>query len=87
MPEVYAVFNKGQFSVQKGGRNTFARNEADKTIENNISRDVKTGEGYNGFSVNFAATQRWVLNNTRCGFYIKLLRELFISYLIPDLNP
>ena len=35
---------KGQFSVQMGDRNHFGRNEADKTIENNISRDIKTKE-------------------------------------------
>ena len=75
MPEVYTAFNKGQFSVQMGARNSFGRNEADKTIENTINRDCKTGGGYTGFSANFAATQRWVLNDTRRGVYRKLLRE------------
>ncbi|KAK3747396.1 hypothetical protein QZH41_012092, partial [Actinostola sp. cb2023] len=75
MPDVYTAFNKGQFSVQMGGRNPFGRNEADKTIENTINRDCKTGGGYIGFSANFAATQRWVLNDTRSGVYRKLLRE------------
>ena len=60
IPEVYAAYNKGQFSVQMGDRNHFGRNEADKTIENNISRDVKTGGGYIEF---------------RRGVYHKLLRE------------
>ena len=49
IPDVYAAYNKGQFSVQLGDRNHFGRNEADKTIENNIGRDVKTGGGYIGF--------------------------------------
>ena len=75
MPEVYTAFNKGHFSVQMGGRNPFGRNEADKTIENTINRDCKTGGGYIGFSANFAATLRWVLNDTRRGVYRKLLRE------------
>ena len=75
MPEVYTAFNKGHFFVQMGGRNPFARNEADKTIENTINRDCRTGGGYIGFSANFAATQRWVLNDARRGVYRKLLRE------------
>ena len=80
MPEVYTAFNKGHFSVQMGGRNPFGRNEADKTIENTINRDCKTGGGYVGFSANFATTQRWMLNETRRGVYRKLLREhLFIT--------
>ena len=58
-----------------GGRNPFARNEADKTIESTIKRDCKTGRGYVGLSANFAAAQRWVLNDTRRGVYRKLLRE------------
>ena len=58
-----------------GARNSFGRNEADKTIENTINRDCKTGGGYTGLSANFAATQRWVLNDTRRGVYRKLLRE------------
>lgn len=92
MPEVYTAFNKGQFSVQMGGRNPFGRNEADKTIENTINRDCKTGGGYIGFSANFAATQRWVLNDTRRGVYRKLLREhLFITssqtYIHKELAP
>ena len=33
------------------------------------------GGGYIGFSANFAATQRWVLNASRTGSYRKLLRE------------
>ena len=55
MPEAYTAFNKGQFSVQIGGRNPFGRSEADKTFEHTINRDCKTGGGYIGFSANFAA--------------------------------
>jgi len=45
-----------------------------------------------GFSANFAATQRWVLNDTRRGVYRKLLREhLFITssqtYIHKELAP
>ena len=69
MPEVYTAFNKGNFSVQMGGRNPFGQNEADKTVEKTINRDCKTGGGYVGFSANFAATQRWVLTDTRRGVY------------------
>lgn len=75
MPEVYTAVTNGQFSVQMGGRNPFDRNEADKTIENTINRDCKTAGGYIGFSSNFAATQRWVLNDTRRGVYRKRLPE------------
>ena len=75
MPEVYAAFSNGQFSIQMGKRNPFGRNEADKTIENTINRDCKTSGGYIGFSANFAATQRWVLNGTRRAAYKKLMRE------------
>ena len=62
MPEVYSAFMDGQFSVQMGKVNPFGENEADKTIENTINRDYKTGGGYIGFSTNFATIQRWVLN-------------------------
>ena len=75
MPEVHAAFSNGQFSVQMGKRNPFGRNEADKTIENTINRDCKTSGGYIGFSANFPATQRWVLNDTRRAVYSKLLRD------------
>ena len=75
MPAVYDAFMDGQFSVQMGKLNPFGGNEADKTTENTINRDCKTGGGYIGFSTNFAATQRWVLNASRRGAYRKLLRE------------
>ena len=71
MPEVYAAFSNGQFSIQMGKLNRFGRNEADKTIEDTINRDCKTSGGYIGFSANFAATQRWVLNGTRRAAYKK----------------
>ena len=60
MPEVYNAFLDGEFSVQMGEANPTGRNEADKTIENTINRDCKTGGGYFGFGANCAATQRWV---------------------------
>ena len=75
MPEVQKAFENGEFSVQMSDKNPFGRNEADKTIENTINRDCKTGGGYILFSANFAATQRWVLNASRRGSYRKLLRE------------
>ena len=75
MPEVYSAFKDGQFSVQISRNHAFGRNEADKTIENTMNRDCKTGGGYIGFSANFAATQRWVLNESRRGLFRKLLRE------------
>jgi len=62
MSKVYTAFSKGHFSVQLGA--VILSNEAVKTIENTINRDCKTGGGYIGFSANFAATQRLVLNDT-----------------------
>ena len=73
-PTVYTAFLGGQFSVQMGS-NPFGKNEADKTIENTINRDCKTKGGYIGFSVNFATTQRWVLNSTRRSSYKHILNE------------
>ena len=75
MPEVYSAFKDGQFSVQISRNHAFGRNEADNIIENSINRDCKTGGGYIAFSANFAATQRWVLNESRRGLFRKLLRE------------
>ena len=75
IPEVYSAFLNGEFSVQMGEANPFGRNEADKTIENTINRDCKTGGGYIGFSANFASTQHWLLNASRKGTYRRLLRE------------
>ena len=75
MPEVYNAFLNGEFLVQMGEANPFGRNEADKTIENIINRDCKTEGGHIGFSVNFAATQRWVSNASHRRTYRKLLRE------------
>ena len=75
MLEVYNASFNGEFLVQMGEANPFGRNEADKTIENIINRDCKTGGGHIGFSANFAATQRWVSNTSRRGTYRKLLRE------------
>ena len=54
-------YANGEFAVQMSSENTFCRNEADKTIENTINRDCKTSCGYIGFSANFSATQRLVL--------------------------
>ena len=75
MPEVYNAFLNGVFWVQMAEANPFSRNEADKTIENIINRDCKTGGGHIGFNANFTATQRWVSNASRRGTYRKLLRE------------
>ena len=72
---VYDAFVAGHFSVQMSKDNPFCQNEADKTIENTVNRDCKTGGGYIGFSANFAATQRWVLNNCRRSSYRRLFRE------------
>ena len=69
MPEVYSAFMDGQFSVQMGKVNPFGQNEADKTIENTINRDCKTGERYIRFSRNFTTTPRWVLNASSRGAY------------------
>ena len=73
MPEVYSAFKDGQFSVQMSRNNPFGCNEAEKTTENTINRDCKTGGSYIGFSANFAATQRWVLNESKWGLFQKLL--------------
>ena len=43
MSEVYSAFTDGQLSVQMGKVNLFGQNEADKTIENTINKDCKTG--------------------------------------------
>ena len=53
----------------------FSRNEADKTIENTINRDCKTSGGYIGFSADFPATQKWVLNASRRGHYRRMIME------------
>lgn len=74
-PQVYSAFLNGEFSVQMSNSNPFGSNEADKTIENTINHDCKTGGKYIGFSTNFSATQRWVLNASRHGAYRKLLLE------------
>ena len=91
-PEVHAAFSNGQFLIQMGKRNPFGCHEADKTVKNAINRDCKTSGGYIGFSENFAATQRWVLNETRRASYRKLMREhLSIStnkaYVHNELTP
>ena len=75
MPEVYDAFVAGHFSVQMSKDNLFCQSEANKTIENTINRDCKTGGGYIGFSANFSATQRWVLHNCRRSSYRRLFRE------------
>ena len=75
IPEVQNTFEKGEFSVQMNDKNQFGRNEADKTMDNTINRDCKTGGGYIGFNANFSATQRWMLNASRRGSYRKLPRE------------
>ena len=74
-PEVYAAFCNGEFSVQMSHSNPFGQNKADKTIENTINRDCKTGGGYIRFSASFPATQRWVLNASRRAKYRHLIRE------------
>ena len=56
MPEMQKAFENSKFSVQMNDKNPFGRKEADKTIENTINRDCKTGGGYIGFCANFAAT-------------------------------
>ena len=78
MPDVYKAFMNGEFAVQMNNTNPFGRNEADKTIEDTISRDCKTKGGLKGFSTNFSATQRWVPNASRRSAYKKMLREQLI---------
>ncbi|CAB4024190.1 Hypothetical predicted protein [Paramuricea clavata] len=86
MPEVYDAFLAGHFSVQMSKSNPFGQNEADNTIENTINRDCKTSGGYIEFSANFAATQRWVLNNSRRSSYRRLFRE-HVSLLSTENKP
>ena len=74
-PEVYAAFCDGEFSVQMSHSNPLGRNEADKTIENTINRDCKTGGGYIGFSASFPASQKWVLNASCRAKYRQLIRK------------
>ena len=74
-PEVYTAFCSGESSVQTSRSNPFGGNEADKTIENTINRDCKTGSGYIGFSTSFPAAQRWVLNSFRRTKYRQLIGE------------
>ena len=73
--EVYTAFYNGGFSVQMSLSNLFGGNEADKTIENTINRDCKTGDEYIVFGASFLATQRWVLNASRKANYRQLIRE------------
>ena len=73
--EVCQAFCQGEFSVQMSNANGFSRNEADKTIENTINRDCKTSGGYIGFSADFPATQKWVLNASRRGHYRRMIME------------
>ena len=75
MPEVYDAFVAGHFSVRMSKDNPFCQNEADKTTENTVNRDCKTGGGYIGFSANFAAAKTWVLNNSRLSSCRRLFRE------------
>jgi hypothetical protein len=86
MAEVYDAFIAGHFSVQMSKSNPFGQNEAHKTIENTINRDYKTSGGYIGFSANFAATQRWVLNNSRGSSYRRLFHE-HVSLLSTENKP
>ena len=55
-PEVYIAFCNGEFSVQTSLSNPFRGNETDKTIENTINRDSKTGGEFIGLSASFPAT-------------------------------
>lgn len=62
--------------VQMNNSNTFGRNEADKTIENTINQDSKTtSDGYIGFSVKLATTQKWVLNSLCRSRYQRMLNN------------
>ena len=74
-PEVYTAFCNGEFSVQMSLFNPSGGNEADKTKENAINMDCKTGSECIGFSASFPATQRWVLNASRKAKYRQLIRE------------
>ena len=74
-PKVYAAFCNSEFSVQMSHSNPFGRNEADKTIDDTINRDCKTGGGYIGVIASFPATQRWVLNGSHRVKYRQLIRE------------
>ena len=61
--------------LSNGGCNLFECNEADKTIENTINHECKTGRGNIGFSASFAAIQRWVLSDARRGVDRKRLLQ------------
>lgn len=76
--DVYEAFCKGEFAVQLSDMHTFSSVEADKAIEMTINKDCKTTGGFIGFSSNFAATQRWVLNNQRRSSYKVLLEEMTV---------
>ena len=74
-PDVYDAILSGNFSVQLSD-NTFGRNEADKTIENTVNKDTKTSGGLTGFSLNQAASNRWMLNASRRAECYRNLRDL-----------
>ena len=55
----------GNFSIQLSENYSFGRNDADKTIEKTINKEMKTPGGVRGFSINRAAVDRWNLNARR----------------------
>ncbi|KAJ8384829.1 hypothetical protein AAFF_G00198160 [Aldrovandia affinis] len=83
-PEVHQQFMQGGFSVQLGSQNPFGRIPVDQTIEETVNRDTQTAGGTKGFSLKWAAVERY------CSNYLKQLRRMVgrgMSHLShPDLQ-
>ena len=65
----------GNFSVQLSENNSFRRNDADKTIENTINKEMKTPGGIKGFYINRASVDRWTLNARRRAIFRAVLHK------------
>ena len=65
----------GNFSVQLSENNLFGRNDANKTIENTINKEMKTPGAVRGFSINRAAVDRWNLNARRRAVFRAVLHK------------
>ena len=75
-PEVNTQMQLGEFAVQRTSQKPFSQLPVDQTIEQTVNRDSKTPGGIVGFSLNKAATQRWIITAHERAAMTNSCREL-----------
>jgi len=78
-PEVLQHFLEGEFSVQLGEKNPFAKIPLDQTIEETANRDTKVAGGVRKYSLKPGAVSRFFLTAEYRSSFLRHLRDVLVT--------